>query len=115
MFNNYKGIWPDDRNIAAFWLPVEEGDFIVSMSDGAHDNLDPEIQGLLPGDFDLQFSDWKEMPVSWVIELKKLYLSHFVQDLLGDILPLSPQYIKNTLIEYCKTVTTVSRFDFCFC
>lgn len=109
-FFYHVGVWPDDRNIAAFWLPVEEGDIIVCMSDGVHDNLDPEIQGLSPSDFDLQFSDWDEMPSAWAIELKKLYLSYFVQDLLGDILPLTPQYIKNTLIDFCKTLTETSRY-----
>ena len=71
------GVWPDDRNIAAFWVPVEEGDIIAVMSDGVHDNLDPQIQGLSPCDFDLQYTDWESMPASYTAELKKISLSLF--------------------------------------
>eukprot|EP00324_Dicrateria_rotunda_P004055 CAMPEP_0206160284 /NCGR_PEP_ID=MMETSP1474-20131121/6625_1 /ASSEMBLY_ACC=CAM_ASM_001110 /TAXON_ID=97495 /ORGANISM="Imantonia sp., Strain RCC918" /LENGTH=278 /DNA_ID=CAMNT_0053561533 /DNA_START=454 /DNA_END=1287 /DNA_ORIENTATION=+ len=54
----YQGVWPDLRNLAAFWTTVEEGDIIASMSDGVHDNLDPQIQGLSPSDFGYPQENW---------------------------------------------------------
>ena len=39
---------PDVRNLKLFFQPCEEGDMIVAMSDGIHDNLDPEMLGKTP-------------------------------------------------------------------
>ena len=52
--NNEKAADPlycaDLSNLSLFGLPCEEGDLIVLMTDGVHDNLDPQHLGKRPVD-----------------------------------------------------------------
>ena len=41
---------------------VDEGDIIIVMSDGVHDNLDPQTLGLSPRDFDIDNDRWEASP-----------------------------------------------------
>src|SRR5690606_18103380 len=40
-----KGGAPDTRNLQLFWEACDDEDIIILMSDGIHDNLDPELLG----------------------------------------------------------------------
>lgn len=104
----YNGLLPDTRNLAAFWIPVQKGDIIASMSDGVHDNLDPQLQGLSPSDFDAPYDSWENAPDEWVVAVKQSYLRHFTRWLIRDI-PFTPNHIKDTLINHCIKNTTKSR------
>lgn len=52
---------PDLRNLVLNFCLCEEGDVIFLLSDGIHDNFDPEMTGKLP--FDIQLTE--EKSVSW--------------------------------------------------
>lgn len=52
---------PDLRNMDVWFQPVQEGDLIMLCSDGVHDNLDPQSQGLLPTKFGLESDDWTKV------------------------------------------------------
>ena len=41
---------PDVRNLSAYVVRLSPGDTLLPMSDGVHDNLDPNELGLLPGE-----------------------------------------------------------------
>lgn len=41
---------PDLRNLESKFWPLKRGDFLLIVSDGIHDNLDPESSGLQPSD-----------------------------------------------------------------
>jgi len=107
----YSGIWPDLRNLSVFWLPVEEGDLLATVSDGVHDNLDPQIQGLAPSDFGLDAEDWDSLDVSWINLIKRSYLSHFTEYLVNcqKGVPLEPRRVKNILVDFCLDNTARSR------
>ena len=40
-------VLPDLRNLSLYYHEFEEGDLLLLMSDGVHDNLDPEVLLLL--------------------------------------------------------------------
>ncbi len=53
---------PDLRNLALFHLPIEEGDTLVVVSDGVHDNFDPSLIGLMPNMIsDSPCGKWEDM------------------------------------------------------
>src|SRR3990167_8000844 len=105
-------MYPDLRNLAAFWQPVEEGDIIMAMSDGVYDNLDPQIQGLQPHDFDLNYNSWDNVPQTMLYHLKQRYLVRFVEDLIGKMPLVTPSFLQHRIIEYCINISSVSRYLF---
>jgi len=43
---------PDLRNLEVYYTECEEGDCVWAVSDGVHDNFDPQMFGLDPRDVD---------------------------------------------------------------
>ena len=87
---------------------MEEGDIIATVSDGIHDNLDPQIQGLSPEIFGLEYEDWSNVPLRWASALKTSYMCHLAMELLKGS-PVTPAHMKNTLIQNSLELTTRSR------
>ena len=54
--------WPDLRNLVVNFHQVDEGDIIISMSDGVHDNFDPQTEGYLPRHFGMNYDNWNDAP-----------------------------------------------------
>lgn len=44
---------PDLRNLQLYFTQCSEGDWVILLSDGVHDNLDPEQMGLNPNQCEL--------------------------------------------------------------
>jgi len=106
---SYKHYMPDFRNLVAVWMPVEEGDIIFAMSDGVHDNLDPQILGLSPVDFAQDYT-WSNIPDYLASALKRFYLVRFVEEkIVGACTDVTPDYIKNRLVEHCVRTTQATR------
>ena len=51
---------PDLRNLHCSSVSLKEGDLVMMVSDGVHDNFDPEFLGLTPGEIGLSISSWSE-------------------------------------------------------
>jgi len=51
---------PDLRNLDLYFHPCSKGDIILVLSDGVHDNLDPQQLGKLPKDFQIDAQTWQE-------------------------------------------------------
>lgn len=110
----------------------EEDDIILCVSDGVHDNLDPQILGISPKDVDStlygKFNDWKSFSNDDEIEKVK---THHMQKLMSDELicggeeerkmrqkifahtdeesPISPESITNRIMKHCLSVTGKGR------
>ena len=74
--HTFDPVLPDLRNLRLIFTTVQEGDHIYLCSDGIHDNLDPQILGIDPGDFGIKISLEKNQPPyppSWdeLVQLKK--------------------------------------------
>jgi serine/threonine protein phosphatase PrpC len=54
------GAKADLRNLSLSVTLADEGDVILLLSDGVHDNLDPQMLGVSPSELGLDAKDWKE-------------------------------------------------------
>lgn len=100
---------PDLRNLVVLNRTVETGDIIIIVSDGVHDNLDPETLGLTPAqvhpDFDQAWS-------SLVPELAETLKASFREKKMAEIISKcdkSPAAICNALAVYCTETTASGR------
>jgi len=75
---------PDLRNIAVHYILCEEDDVILLVSDGVHDNLDPQTLGKLPKDVDEKYAhltDWKAIVSEDEVErLKNEFMTKFLAE-----------------------------------
>ncbi len=104
---------PDLRNLRTFMVPIRPGDVVVLMSDGVHDNFDPETNGLAPSLLSSSVPEgtkWSEMKPEDAVLLKSSWGCDFMGRLLralGDT--LTPESLCNTLANFCITNTSSSR------
>jgi hypothetical protein len=78
-----EGGLPDLRNFGVFLQVCEEGDIIMVMSDGVHDNLDPQHFGKTPKDLGLTDSDevsWHDLPYDKVDEVKEKWREQLLRE-----------------------------------
>jgi hypothetical protein len=118
---------PDLRNVGVYSIACDPGDIIFAVSDGVHDNLDPQVNRLLiaahsllqslgktPRDLGLGTDTWEESqrvdPLS-TASVKDQFRLKFIKRLIGN--ELNPQIkckeITVKLIEYCKHITRKSK------
>jgi hypothetical protein len=84
---------PDLRNMALYFVPCYEEDVVMLMSDGVHDNLDPQLLGFSPSHINLGNSDsWHDAErddPSQVDAYKNLFRCYYAKKLLSDVLQQS--------------------------
>mmetsp|Transcript_10240 Transcript_10240/g.41702 ORF Transcript_10240/g.41702 Transcript_10240/m.41702 type:complete len:1397 (+) Transcript_10240:115-4305(+) len=66
-----QGCLPDLRNLELGFYPCDEGDYFMIVSDGVHDNLDPQHLGFEPLDLGLGGESWATVPDLEVAEESK--------------------------------------------
>eukprot|EP01102_Stenamoeba_stenopodia_P011036 TRINITY_DN336_c0_g1_i1.p1 TRINITY_DN336_c0_g1~~TRINITY_DN336_c0_g1_i1.p1 ORF type:complete len:945 (+),score=158.27 TRINITY_DN336_c0_g1_i1:308-3142(+) len=105
---------PDLRNIAMYYRIVEPDDVIFVVSDGVHDNFDPQLLGVTPQEMGLDADTWANSSADLVEEKKYQYSTQKIAELLKSV-PNTPEgkaharKISNVLIEYASSVTSPSR------
>jgi len=102
----------DLRNLMIFCASCEPGDFLVLMSDGCHDNFDPECLGICPKDLPkwFQFSPsdtWKNIPSEKALKAKELYMLKLMEKKLHNV--CTPADITNRILEHCLSTTEAGR------
>lgn len=127
---------PDLRNLSLYTCFVEEHDLIILVSDGVHDNLDPQVLGKSPKDIventAFPVDEWSQIEKEDQVEkLKTLYMCKLMLDSVEgrdeDISKLrskisssslsesdevdltSPLRITNRLMKHCLQVTSKGR------
>lgn len=124
---------PDLRNLCIHYQLCEEGDLILLLSDGVHDNLDPQTLGKLPKDIGPEWehiSDWNSF--SSDEEIQKAKTQYMLKLLANDLIlgreeqknlrmkvfsvtssenefPFSPSYISNRILRHCLYCTGRGR------
>eukprot|EP01120_Amphizonella_sp_Union-15-10_P005480 TRINITY_DN1630_c0_g1_i2.p1 TRINITY_DN1630_c0_g1~~TRINITY_DN1630_c0_g1_i2.p1 ORF type:complete len:390 (-),score=69.41 TRINITY_DN1630_c0_g1_i2:82-1251(-) len=109
---------PDLRNLSLYFVRCHPGDLIISMSDGVHDNLDPEQLGLNPSDLDIQIpkrsikdvKEWSSLDRQEAEDVKNIHRESFILNLIKRGKD-SPKELNDELINHCD-VTTKSSRDF---
>eukprot|EP00026_Physarum_polycephalum_P008687 Phypoly_transcript_08783.p1 GENE.Phypoly_transcript_08783~~Phypoly_transcript_08783.p1 ORF type:complete len:354 (+),score=61.95 Phypoly_transcript_08783:206-1267(+) len=101
--------WPDLRNLRLYFSPCEADDIILIMSDGVHDNLDPQTLGKLPADLALPNKAWEELTHDSLLKVKAEYMKKLLRDIIFHQDDPSPSKITDRLITHCLEVTRKSR------
>jgi len=105
---------PDLRNLEVFYKFCDQGDLILLLSDGVHDNLDPQQLGVNPSDLGVQADTWEkagQLFPSETEDAKSDYRRKWLSDHFQTDEQLEPIFISDTLLKHC-TVTTQSSRDF---
>jgi len=121
---------PDLRNLELFWVGCNEGDMILVVSDGVHDNLDPQCLGFSPSQFELEFSNWDEVDIKEALKIKSKFMNEYItkiilgenskeenEDYTSSLLStssmnkraLTPPLACKRLIRHCQDTTKKSR------
>lgn len=125
---------PDLRNVAIYYSFCEEDDLFLLVSDGVHDNLDPQILGISPKEIDpKQYGDkeeWKGFQTD--DEVEKIKTQHMLKILSDELIgggeedrklrqkilsfasndeesPISPLNVTNRIMKHCLAVTGKGR------
>ncbi|KAF2074491.1 hypothetical protein CYY_004196 [Polysphondylium violaceum] len=105
---------PDLRNLEVFYKFCDQGDLILLLSDGVHDNLDPQQLGVNPTELGIEADTWEkagQLFPSETEDAKSDYRKRWLSDHFQTEEQLEPTFISNTLLKHC-TVTTQSSRDF---
>lgn len=101
---------PDLRNLGLYLVPCHDDDVIILMTDGIHDNLDPQHLGLKPRDLGLdKFETWHEaekddprITESAKNDFRIQYVKYLVPN-------MSVYGLTEGLGEHCRRITQSSR------
>ncbi|EGG21549.1 protein phosphatase 2C-related protein [Cavenderia fasciculata] len=102
---------PDLRNLSVFYKYCDEGDLILLLSDGVHDNLDPQQLGIKPRDLGIEADNWDQAGQKYPVETDKVK-NDYRTKWLGDRFKqddLTPEFITNYLLKHCIETTQTSR------
>jgi len=94
---------PDLRNRGCYYCPCSTGDIIIVVTDGIHDNLDPENLGISPKDLGYE-DNWENLPNTDFI--KSQYCCSVLQKILDNC--SSPEAVGPKLIDYAIIITKKS-------
>lgn len=84
---------PDLRNLDLYFAECDEGDCVWAVSDGVHDNFDPQMLGLMPHDLDEQQESvtWDDLAPETAARLKNEFAVRALEhELLSPPPPLLP-------------------------
>lgn len=115
-----EGGQPDLRNFSIFFTTCEVDDILMVMSDGVHDNLDPQTLGKTPFDLNITESketNWSDLPIEQIDSVKEKYREERLKEMIIECgkaenkqwQPPSPEDIMKKVIDYCVTLTKSSR------
>jgi len=101
--------WPDLRNLRLYFSTCKHDDIVLIMSDGVHDNLDPQTLGKVPADLNLPNKNWEELSHDNLLQIKAEYMRTLLRDIIFSDEDLTPGSITQRLINHCLEVTRKSR------
>eukprot|EP01124_Arcella_intermedia_P024238 TRINITY_DN4034_c0_g1_i4.p1 TRINITY_DN4034_c0_g1~~TRINITY_DN4034_c0_g1_i4.p1 ORF type:complete len:1514 (-),score=449.67 TRINITY_DN4034_c0_g1_i4:136-4677(-) len=118
---------PDLRNLDVHFHFLEEGDYVLVVTDGVYDNMDPQSLGIplsesnIPG---LEGKTWKDITdipnpelLDSVYHYKNNYITQKFESLLKELVEEQSLSLENVqcsqiaqkIINYCKQVTLTTR------
>lgn len=103
---------PDLRNLALTHHQVEEGDIIIVVSDGVHDNMDPATLGLVPSNFNQpgnDYASWKNIPMDQKVIIQTQYMCETIEKIIGKIKNPNVVLVAKAIIDHAIQVTDKSR------
>lgn len=107
---------PDFRNLDVFYEPLNEDDLVIVVSDGLHDNLDPQSLGLTPSDIGLVGDNWSA-DIEGLSAAKSKYMCQKISEIVygenrqesSHKINLDPNEVVEKLINYAIRTTERSK------
>jgi hypothetical protein len=106
-----RGGLPDLRNLACYFWPCKEGDVLLLVTDGVHDNFNPQIMGKLPSDLGLVVpnNEWKHVDSEEANRIKTRFQLDTLAALLNRNKEKTPFFFTHSLIQHCFKLTHKAR------
>jgi hypothetical protein len=98
----------DLRNLRIFFTTCNEGDIFVSVSDGVHDNFDPQYLGKKPSDAGVDAVSWESIPPADLEKFKTKSAAAMLNEILVKQ-KLNVKDIVTAMVEHCWRTTEPSR------
>jgi len=101
---------PDLNNLTIQFQACQPGDFIIILTDGVHDNLDPQYMGIEPRMVGLEGDSWvaiENANPELSYEKRDNYRKEFIAKTLKGL--NSPQQVTEMLLSHCRELTKKSR------
>lgn len=95
---------PDLRNLDMQYKIVKEGDLLIAVSDGVHDNLDPVTIGKDPKDLGLSFESWKDISKDLINRARAEYMCDTLNNLIKSCPQVTPTLVSRKIIEHVTNV-----------
>eukprot|EP01117_Protostelium_nocturnum_P014465 TRINITY_DN5504_c1_g1_i1.p1 TRINITY_DN5504_c1_g1~~TRINITY_DN5504_c1_g1_i1.p1 ORF type:complete len:456 (+),score=139.76 TRINITY_DN5504_c1_g1_i1:74-1369(+) len=108
---------PDLRNLQTYYSFCSDGDMISLVSDGVHDNFDPQMLGHTPGSLSINAESWDKVKTEDFPEVgrvksqmwNKIFNDNVIQVLKQSNHPILPSELSHEVINYCVNLTKKSR------
>jgi hypothetical protein len=108
---------PDLRNLSLYYHPASTGDIVILLSDGVHDNLDPQMLGVSPRDLGLPVDNWNDVEREASIKqqadvVKRVFMLKLLKRIThtrSTTRPLTPHDITQSLVRYAISITNNAR------
>ena len=98
---------PDLGNFTIHITPCSHGDMFVLVSDGVHDNLDPETLNIEPQAVGLDYGAWLDVPLDERTRAKDIYRADLVAQHIDNT--RSPSEIAVNMLKWVRKVTENKR------
>lgn len=104
---------PDLRNLAFGYAEAMDGDILMAVSDGVHDNLDPPTIGLTPSQVGFEgkteYGDWKDIPRVEAAIARTNYMCRIIAEIISKLPRANPPLIAKAVVRHCQEITEKSR------
>lgn len=98
---------PDLRNLQLFFHPCHVNDVIFLVSDGVHDNFDPEHLGKTPRECMVPAEGWAKADKEDAMSMKDIYRTRLFEDTLSGNPTLEAKV--TAVLRHCESITQSSR------
>jgi len=105
----YKNDVPDFRNLFPSFYPCKTGDIIFLMSDGIHDNFDPDTLGIRPTELGYNWKEWTDGEKKAVEKAKSVFSCRKVEEILATAKNPGPFDFTHVLLEFVIELTAAKR------
>merc|ERR1712100_180682 len=104
---------PDLRNLTYHCCLAEEGDLFIAVSDGVHDNLDPEVLKcpLSESGFEIPdgVEDWEDLNTIEKNEKKRRFKEEKLLEIIESVNEVSPRAVTDAIISEIEEITRAQR------
>lgn len=100
------------RNLAFGVNEANEGDILIAVSDGVHDNLDPATLGMVPSELGLEgndHADWKKVPKGPAALARTNHMCKTLGGIIAKLPRANPSLVAKAIVKHCQEITDKSR------